>query len=101
MDIPDAQEEADTDWETETGWKQECCGAGDLVLIHGESCAHRGAVCPEDVDHLYAGGVQHQSPHNLSDKTRFIYTFHMIEGAPGYTYDEKNWSVSIQHLPAS
>lgn len=43
-----------------------------------------------------AGGVQHQSPHNRSDKTRFIYTFHMIEGAPGYTYDEKNWSVSMQ-----
>ena len=36
VDIPDAQEEADTEWEKETGWKQECCGAGDLVLIHGQ-----------------------------------------------------------------
>jgi hypothetical protein len=29
------------------------------------------------------------SPPNLSVKTRFIYTYHMIEG--GARYDEKNW----------
>lgn len=31
----------------------------------------------------------HRSPPNLSDKTRIIYTFHMIEGT--CRYDEKNW----------
>lgn len=41
-----------------------------------------------------SGGVQHQSPHNLSEKTRFIYTFHMIEGAEGFEYDKHNWYVS-------
>ncbi|KAJ3217143.1 hypothetical protein HK099_005599, partial [Clydaea vesicula] len=43
--------------------------AGSLVLIHGE--------------------VWHKSTHNFSDKSRFIYTFHMIEG--NNEYDEKNW----------
>lgn len=36
VDLPDAQDEAATDWEQELGWKQECCNAGDLVLIHGK-----------------------------------------------------------------
>lgn len=38
---------------------------------------------------LTAGSVMHRSPPNLSDKTRIIYTFHMIEGT--CRYDEKNW----------
>ena len=33
----------------------------------------------------------HQSPPNPSDKSRLIYTFHMIEGADGHKYDGKNW----------
>ena len=32
----------------------------------------------------------HKSPPNPSDKSRLIYTFHMIEGE-GAVYDEKNW----------
>ncbi|KAF2267745.1 phytanoyl-CoA dioxygenase [Lojkania enalia] len=43
--------------------------AGALVLIHGN--------------------ILHKSEKNLSGKSRFIYTFHMIEGGPGY--DERNW----------
>lgn len=35
IDLPGEQKEAATDWDKEEGWKQECCGAGDLVLIHG------------------------------------------------------------------
>lgn len=35
----------------------------------------------------------HRSPPNPSDKSRLIYTFHMIEGGKGYVYDEKNWRV--------
>jgi phytanoyl-CoA hydroxylase len=36
--------------------------SGDLVIIHGS--------------------VLHKSPRNTSDKTRFAYTFHMIESEP-------------------
>jgi phytanoyl-CoA hydroxylase len=43
--------------------------AGTLVLIHGN--------------------VLHRSEKNSSDKSRFIYTFHVIEG--DQTYDKKNW----------
>ncbi|KAI4141210.1 MAG: hypothetical protein L6R39_005469 [Caloplaca ligustica] len=43
--------------------------AGTLVLIHGN--------------------LLHQSEKNLSEKSRFIYTFHVIEGENHY--DEENW----------
>ena len=43
--------------------------AGTLVLIHGN--------------------LLHKSKQNLSGKSRFIYTFHCIEGEN--EYDEKNW----------
>ncbi|KAF3915077.1 hypothetical protein ABW21_db0206920 [Orbilia brochopaga] len=45
--------------------------AGTLVVIHGS--------------------VLHKSERNTSDKSRWIYTFHMIEGGEGYKYDELNW----------
>ncbi|KAH8693864.1 phytanoyl-CoA dioxygenase family protein [Talaromyces proteolyticus] len=45
--------------------------AGDLVLIHGN--------------------VLHESQRNTSEKSRYAYTFHVIEGAEGWTYDERNW----------
>ncbi|KAF1972025.1 phytanoyl-CoA dioxygenase family protein [Bimuria novae-zelandiae CBS 107.79] len=43
--------------------------AGTLVLIHGN--------------------ILHRSEKNSSDKSRFIYTFHVIEG--DQTYDKRNW----------
>ena len=43
--------------------------AGTLVLIHGN--------------------LRHKSEKNLSGMSRFIYTFHVIEGQA--EYDEKNW----------
>ena len=43
--------------------------AGTLVLIHGN--------------------LLHKSEKNLSGKSRFIYTFHVIEGK--HEYDSKNW----------
>ena len=43
--------------------------AGTLVLIHGN--------------------LLHKSERNLSGNSRFIYTFHVIEGEK--EYDEKNW----------
>jgi ectoine hydroxylase-related dioxygenase (phytanoyl-CoA dioxygenase family) len=43
--------------------------AGTLVLIHGN--------------------ILHKSEKNVSGKSRFIYTFHVIEGEN--KYDEKNW----------
>ncbi|KAI9475333.1 hypothetical protein BX667DRAFT_365715 [Coemansia mojavensis] len=53
--------------------QQESCPvevkAGSLVLLHGQ--------------------LLHMSPPNLSDKSRWIYTFHIIEGM--HTYDSLNW----------
>ncbi|KAJ2873906.1 hypothetical protein FB639_004160 [Coemansia asiatica] len=43
--------------------------AGSLVLIHGQ--------------------LLHRSSHNYSDKSRWIYTFHIIDGT--YDYDKHNW----------
>lgn len=45
--------------------------AGSLVLIHGN--------------------VLHQSEKNTSSRSRFAYTFHVIEGADGWQYDARNW----------
>ncbi|KAI0045356.1 phytanoyl-CoA dioxygenase [Auriscalpium vulgare] len=57
------------------------CEPGDLVLIHGT--------------------VLHKSPRNLSDKTRFAYTFHMVESPPHAVYDEKNWLQPTEAMPFS
>ncbi|KAJ2394781.1 hypothetical protein GGI05_001881 [Coemansia sp. RSA 2603] len=43
--------------------------AGSLVLIHGQ--------------------LLHRSSHNHSDRSRWIYTFHIVEGS--YEYDARNW----------
>lgn len=56
-------------------------GLGDLVLIHGS--------------------VLHKSERNTSDKTRFAYTFHMIESPPIAHYDEKNWLQPTPEMPFS
>ncbi|KAL2868560.1 phytanoyl-CoA dioxygenase family protein [Aspergillus lucknowensis] len=45
--------------------------AGSLVLIHGN--------------------VLHKSEKNTGGKSRFAYTFHVIEGGEGWEYDERNW----------
>ncbi|PWY90923.1 phytanoyl-CoA dioxygenase family protein [Aspergillus heteromorphus CBS 117.55] len=45
--------------------------AGSLVLIHGN--------------------VLHKSEKNTGPRSRFAYTFHVIEGAEGWVYDERNW----------
>lgn len=45
--------------------------AGSLVLIHGN--------------------VLHKSEKNTSPRSRYAYTFHVIEGADGWVYDERNW----------
>ncbi|KAK0652193.1 hypothetical protein B0T16DRAFT_387500 [Cercophora newfieldiana] len=45
--------------------------AGSLVLIHGN--------------------LLHKSERNTSQKGRIIYTFHIIEGAEEFEYDERNW----------
>ena len=45
--------------------------AGTLVLIHGN--------------------LLHKSEKNISAKSRFIYTFHVIEADKSHEYDERNW----------
>jgi len=55
------------------------CNPGDLVLIHGS--------------------VLHKSERNLSAKTRFAYTFHMIESPPFAVYDDRNWLQPTEAMP--
>lgn len=45
--------------------------AGSLVLIHGN--------------------VLHSSEKNTSPKSRYAYTFHVIDNGDGWEYDERNW----------
>lgn len=59
----------------------EPCEPGDLVLIHGS--------------------VLHKSERNTSQRTRFAYTFHMIESAPYALYDSKNWLQPTEAMPFS
>ncbi|KAF9268661.1 phytanoyl-CoA dioxygenase [Marasmius fiardii PR-910] len=59
----------------------EACSPGDLVLIHGS--------------------VLHKSERNTSNKTRFAYTFHMIESPPRALYDAKNWLQPAPNMPFS
>jgi ectoine hydroxylase-related dioxygenase (phytanoyl-CoA dioxygenase family) len=54
---------------TDKDWIPLPCNAGDLVLIHGSAV--------------------HKSEHNHSDKTRYAYTFHLLEGNNKYPAD--NW----------
>lgn len=51
---------------------------GTLVLIHGD--------------------VVHASTHNHSDKSRYIYTCHLIE-RDGTTYPKENWLQSAEEFP--
>ncbi|KAL7746317.1 hypothetical protein RI367_008325 [Sorochytrium milnesiophthora] len=51
--------------------------AGSLVLIHGSTV--------------------HASSPNTSDHSRYIYTFHVIEG--DYRYDERNWLQPTREMP--
>lgn len=66
VDIPDSETPNEPD---EDAFKIGECKAGSLVLIHGS--------------------VLHKSKANLSPKSRYIYTFHVIDGKN--VYDEKNW----------
>ena len=62
-------EERDVDGGEEEGYELGEVKAGTLVLIHGN--------------------LLHKSEKNLSGKSRFIYTFHVIEGE--HEYDSRNW----------
>ncbi|WVQ74240.1 hypothetical protein IAR50_003837 [Cryptococcus sp. DSM 104548] len=77
-DVPGVEPNTE-DWDKMDGWKEGACPPGTLVLIHGS--------------------VMHKSPPNPSDKTRIIYTFHMIEGGKGVKYDEKNWLQPTAEMP--
>ncbi|KAJ3286915.1 hypothetical protein HK104_008837 [Borealophlyctis nickersoniae] len=61
----------------ESAYVCEPCKAGTLVLIHGS--------------------VLHKSEHNRSEKSRWIYTFHMIEGE--YDYPKDNWLQPTSETP--
>ncbi|WWD19605.1 hypothetical protein CI109_104067 [Kwoniella shandongensis] len=78
IDVPGVEPNEEK-WDDMDGWREAPCSPGTLVLIHGS--------------------VMHRSPPNPSDKTRIIYTFHMIEGGKGVKYDEKNWLQPTEAMP--
>ncbi|KAL1756279.1 phytanoyl-CoA dioxygenase, partial [Schizophyllum commune] len=56
------------------------------------------AECEAGTTLLIHGAVLHKSPRNTGERTRFAYTFHMVENPwpgvnthPRVIYDEKNW----------
>ena len=54
---------------------------GTLVMIHGE--------------------IVHKSSENFSDKSRHIYTFHVVERKDGVEYSPLNWLQETEALPFS
>ncbi|CEQ41115.1 SPOSA6832_02807 [Sporobolomyces salmonicolor] len=76
--VPGEEDAPKVDWDKEgVNWVAAPCEAGDLVLIHGS--------------------VIHRSERNLSQKSRFIYTFHTIEGDA--EWDDKNWLQPTPEMP--
>lgn len=72
-------EQEEMAWDEKIASVEEC-KAGTLVLIHGS--------------------VMHKSEKNTSDKSRYIYTFHCIEGDPSMAkYDSHNWLQPSKEMP--
>lgn len=69
--LPKGMEEEKVEEPTEDELEILDIKAGSLVLIHGN--------------------VLHKSEKNTSPRSRYAYTFHVIEGADGWEYDERNW----------
>lgn len=69
-DAPHEERDGEQKGVEEPGYTLGPVMAGDLVLIHGN--------------------LLHKSERNLSERSRFIYTFHVVEG-DGCTYDGENW----------
>lgn len=85
-------------WDEMEGWKEAPCPPGTLVLIHGTSLTFDMYPALR-ANEILAGSVMHKSPPNPSDKSRLIYTFHMIEGGNGVEYDERNWLQPTKEMP--
>ncbi|KAF8718596.1 hypothetical protein AX14_011747 [Amanita brunnescens Koide BX004] len=77
----DPETEAQIREANKSNYVLETCEPGDLVLIHGS--------------------VLHKSERNTSQRTRFAYTFHMIDSPPHATYDSKNWLQPTEAMPFS
>lgn len=90
-DVPGV-EKNEENWDKASGWLPAPVSPGSLVLIHGKYFPNPSLIprCCQMKYSLQTGNVMHRSPPNPSDKSRLIYTFHMIEGE-GAVYDEKNW----------
>jgi len=81
LDLQTEPTEESNELSSASDYVLETCDAGTLVLIHGS--------------------VLHKSERNTSQRTRFAYTFHMIESAPRAHYDARNWLQPTESLPFS
>ncbi|KAF8606271.1 phytanoyl-CoA dioxygenase [Ceratobasidium sp. AG-I] len=81
LDLQAETDEESKEIDSTSDYVLETCDAGTLVLIHGS--------------------VLHKSEKNTSQRTRFAYTFHMIESAPRAQYDARNWLQPTESMPFS
>lgn len=67
---------------------------GSPDVFTGESLSYTSVPCPAGLLVLIHHSVLHKSEDNVSERSRFAYTFHVIEGpdaTPAVEYDAKNW----------
>ena len=74
---------------------------GNMVMNSLSEDAMEDATTPLDVPAgtliLLHGRLPHSSPENTSDKSRYAYALHLIDG--GAQYDAKNWLQRNQEMP--
>lgn len=80
-------------------YKQEPCEAGERSSKSSKYMSTKLILSNAGTLVLIHGSVLHKSEKNTSLKTRYAYTFHMIEGDA--TYDHKNWLQPTPELPFS
>ncbi|KAL8292185.1 hypothetical protein RQP46_001651 [Phenoliferia psychrophenolica] len=96
MPIPGVVNE--TDWDAEgVAWQVADCKAGGKSAPHPPPFGYRILLSLNADLVLIHGSVVHRSEKNLSQKSRFIFTFHMIDGA--CEWDEKNWLQPTPEMP--
>lgn len=89
--------------ESTEGYVLECCEPGESsgrLMFMPHELMPPFDILPGDLV-LIHGSVLHKSEKNRGQKTRFAYTFHMIESSPHAIYDEKNWLQPTKEMPFS
>lgn len=88
-------------WRDNEARVEECKAGEHICSAFFSSCADKNWYLIGTLV-LIHGSVLHKSEKNLSDRSRYIYTFHAIEGDESKAkYDEKNWLQPTKATPFS